>query len=671
MPRRMHELKTPEQSRLLMAINEAKALRIYPDINWDDCRWDITKFGKPLAHEKRSLNLYFTPHSRVGPQPTDRKNISYEQPFADFAKSIITTRASERGLSFKGHTHMMIALRYLYDALLHAGSADPTHLNRKIFAIAMTSVQAKASGWTIYHVGKTLQEVSRWMDERQLTRAEIDFVNNIPCPSKGDGLDPESQARGLLKMPSATALDALADISNNPGNDNERIIVRIIDLLVIGGFRIGEVLSIPLDCWVEAPALTDLGKFKTNPVNGERIVRYGIRYWPEKAGPPYIKWLPDIAVPLAKRAVTDLRTLCAEARAAADSLELNPDRVPLPGCPLPDDLLDHKELMVILGFKAVQSVNQMLRSIGVKPVGRRRKSTRDAFLYRVRDIEEGLLQRRAEMVIVKRPDGKLQMLSQSLCVMFRNQFRSRLATIRFLPELIGVAQVRDALGGGNSTSIFSVRGLTEPGGSQLKIRTHAFRHWLNTLLDRGGLSDLELARWSGRRNIDHNAAYKHGTVEQRVSWARDMIKEGSLRGPAADTYHSINDPIEKDEFLQTFVNVALFTPYGVCIHDYAIDPCPYHLNCLGGCSEYLRTKGDKNEQKKIMEVRDFHLVQLQRVKIETVKDTGTIQNYRAHCERIVEGARAALTVDMENVPDGKLVKVFPNRKRTGKPITAL
>jgi hypothetical protein len=252
--------------------------------------------------------------------------------------------------------------------------------------------------------------------------------------------------------------------------------------------------------------------------------------------------------------------------------------------------------------------------------------------------------------------------------MFKNQFHDVSATLGFLPELIGDGQINDALGNDeDQVSIFSVRGLTEPDGSRMRIKTSAFRHWLNTLLARGGLSDVELARWSGRRNIDH----KHGTVEQRVSWARDVIRAGNLQGPAADIYHSINDPVEREQFLITFVNVALFTPYGVCIHDYAIDPCPYHLNCLGGCSEYLRTKGDKDEKENIMAMRDFHLVQLQRVKTKAVKNAGKIQNYKAHCGRIVKGAKAALAVDTKNVPDGQLVKVFPKGKRMGKPITML
>jgi hypothetical protein len=660
--------KTPEQKRLNEVVIDAKGLLTYPDINWEDWCWDITAYEKPKAHRKRPDRLYFT----IRRSSKSDIHISYEPPFADFAKAIIRVRASDRGLSFHGHTHMIIAQRYLYDALKQTGTADPTKLNRKTFAVAMSSAKSRAKGWTIYHVGRALQEISEWIDERELACAEINFLNPIPSLGKGDGLDPESQALGLLKLPSAGALDALADISNEPADDDERIIMRIVDLLVVGGFRIGEVLSLPLDCWTETPALNQLGKVITDPRTGNQVMRHGIRYWPEKGGDPYVKWLADCAMPLAQRAVTDLKRLCADARRVARTLEENPDRVQLPGTHSPDDLLGHQELKSLFGLRTVECVRLFLAGIGVRAFSDNKPNGRYAFRYRIDDIERALLKRRATLVIARRPGGQVQMLSESLCVMFRKQFHAAHSTLKFLPELIGEGQINNALGNdADQVSIFSLRGLSEPDGSRMRIKSSAFRHWLNTLLSRGGLSDIELARWSGRRNIDQNAAYKHGTVEQRVSWARNMIKEGTLRGPAADTYNSINDPVEKEQFLETFVNVALFTPYGVCIHDYAIDPCPYHLNCLGGCSEYLRTKGDKDEREAIEEVRGFHLVQLQRLKSATQNDAGPVRNYEAHCERIVQGATAALAVDEDNIPDGQHVKVFPKGSVRGKAVTSL
>jgi len=35
------------------------------------------------------------------------------------------------------------------------------------------------------------------------------------------------------------------------------------------------------------------------------------------------------------------------------------------------------------------------------------------------------------------------------------------------------------------------------------------------------------------------------------------------------------------------MNTVHFTPWGLCLHDYSIDPCEYHLKCLEGCLDYL------------------------------------------------------------------------------------
>jgi hypothetical protein len=172
---------------------------------------------------------------------------------------------------------MIITLRYLYDTLRRTGTADPTKLTRKHFKNALADAQKRSKGWTLHHVAKSLQQIAAWLDKNQLTRTRLNFKNPLPSPDNGDGLDPESQAKGLLKMPSVAALDALADISNNPMDDNERILVRVVDLLAVGGFRIGEGLSLPLDCWVETPALDNNGKVKTTRPRARRsrVTAYG------------------------------------------------------------------------------------------------------------------------------------------------------------------------------------------------------------------------------------------------------------------------------------------------------------------------------------------------------------------------------------------------------------
>lgn len=208
--------------------------------------------------------------------------------------------------------------------------------------MAAENAEKSQSHGGAYQIGQLLQEIAQFVDENRLTTAAIHFKNIISHPPHMDDTDEKSQAKGMGKMPSQLALDALASASSAPKNDDERIVLRVIDLLVAGGFRIGEVLTLPLDCWVE-----ETGHDQNSSGNaGRSTKRCGLRYIPEKGGLPVIKWLPDHTVPFAKRAVEDLTRLCAAAL-----LEENPDCVPLgEGLISPDEYVDRYQLSEIMGL---------------------------------------------------------------------------------------------------------------------------------------------------------------------------------------------------------------------------------------------------------------------------------------------------------------------------------
>lgn len=61
--------------------------------------------------------------------------------------------------------------------------------------------------------------------------------------------------------------------------------------------------------------------------------------------------------------------------------------------------------------------------------------------------------------------------------------------------------------------------------------SHQPRHLLNTLAQRAMLSDIEIAFWSGRKNVEQNNVYDNRTWEElrqnerRVLFADEMISE--------------------------------------------------------------------------------------------------------------------------------------------------
>jgi hypothetical protein len=173
----------------------------------------------------------------------------------------------------------------------------------------------------------------------------------------------------------------------------------------------------------------------------------------------------------------------------------------------------------------------------------------------------------------------------------------------------------------------------------------------------------------GRRDIRQNEAYKHGTVAQRVAWAQDMLKSGKLYGPIANAYGALQEPASKEEFLRTFVGVAHFTPYGVCAHDFALAPCVYHLNCLAGCAEYLRTQGDREERQNLIQLRGFTALELTKAEKALGEQNQSASNWVDFNRRLLAGIDQALAVDGQGSRSARaLTAVFPHGKKGGRAI---
>jgi hypothetical protein len=364
--------KTPERIRLRRIVREAKGLGAYPDVVWESSCWEIKQYDRNRrAHQGGSGSLQFAQRRKRRSDPA----VPFAPLYGDFAKALIRMRASSRTLSASFQHAMLRALQFLYETLQNPHDrCDPTRLTRRHFHLAMERVQRQCAVGTAYNLGHKFREVTEFLNVHQLSRTRIRFQNVVARPLKGDGLDPVSQAEGMRKMPSAEVLDALADISSQATDDDECIVLRIIDLLVVGGFRVGEVLTLPRDCWVEETALDPRGRAIIDGATGEPVKRCGLRYWPEKGGDPIVKWLPSCTVPLARRAVDGLVRLCEAARRAAAVLEKNPNRVPLPGNPDPKALLSVRDLMKILPFQQQQGPIRhfLYGSLGLEPAKRAR-----------------------------------------------------------------------------------------------------------------------------------------------------------------------------------------------------------------------------------------------------------------------------------------------------------
>ena len=656
-------------SRLRAFIETAKALPTFPGTVWNDTVWRLSEADPSVArraHNQQSKTLSFTNLESTEVHNDDAKE-PMSEPFVECVKAMVKHRAANRNQGVNNQRVFITGCRDLEKVLRTAGSSDPTQLRRRHFELAEESVKRAMEPTTAYRVSLALAEVARTVDEAEITEGRIGYATGIKRPAAGDRLDEEGQKAGLAKMPSKHALEALADISNAPIDDEERLLLRHVDLLATTGFRIGEALTLPVDCWVEEQQ----GAEAVDPQSGQVLSHCGIRYWPEKGGEPIVKWLPTAAVDLAWRAVTEIEELCRPAREAARYTDENPGRLLAFAELEPDDLLSAADCETLLGLRPGSFAKSCPRAAYV--MGRRSDGSTGGEIryYRVRDVETALSDRVFSKPLVVRPSGKRQMLSESLSVAFQNQFHPTRGTLKCIARPVTLQQIQDLLGAGEARSeqvgqsAFARRNITDADGKVIRIKTHAFRHWLNTIANDGGLSDVELARWMGRKDIHQNDAYKHGTVAQRVGRAKALIQNGHLVGPVADIASSL--PVsERDAFLDAAVEAVHITPFGVCVHNFAATPCKHHLNCLRGCGDYLRQKGNQQERATLLDLRKRTETELAKARDGVTQAEYGASNWVAHQEKTLAGVNAALAVD-DDLPqaDGEMTPVFPNKPSLG------
>jgi hypothetical protein len=266
-------------------------------------------------------------------------------------------------------------------------------------------------------------------------------------------------------------------------------------------------------------------------------------------------------------------------------------------------------------------------------------------------------------------------LHEFLAVVPMNFFHSTKGSIRGTATLVVDQNVSDYLCGRGSgkyraKSIFERRGTHLESGAFVRINTHQFRHFLDTVAASGGVSELVRARWMGRKDLSQNSAYDHETGMSLAKKIRLRLINGGVLGPIADRTERIADPVAREEAADDLVRAGHKTMMGRCVHDWASSPCPEHEACWG-CDEHLIVKGDPAE----MAEAERQLTEVDRAisaaALELADGTYGVNNWLNTHTRKRDRLRQILDVHRDpDIPDGTIVhlgrngiKVLPSQSK--------
>lgn len=552
------------------------------ELPFDEFVWDVTdtnsRKGQGNFRERIIFSTLESANSQ-DPHPMD-------DAFRPFAQAYI--RYMQGIKPVVGPGNRVASLRALEAALRERGQTTPIHVDTGTFNRAAQLLKDHFSEATVYRYGSQLEMVAKFMVSHRLTSVPFQWRNPFPRPIQGTGrVGPVFDQHRREKLPSAAALEALPKIFHLAKQPTEVLVSAVAALLCSAPDRINEVLRLEAECEVTLPRK-----------QGQEDA-YGLRWRSSKGAEPMVKWIVPSMTSIVREALARIRALTATARRIAAWYESNPNQIYL----LPhleylrqQEHLCMAELGDVLWDGHCQRPTPWLwckhMMVPVEKRGRR-------LLVRFADMERVVLGMLPLNFPVLDRDTGLK-YSEALFVVQRSTFRSNHATYQPAFEPVNIQHINDRLGARSAygqASIFSTLGFTEGDGSPIKVTSHQFRHYLNTLAQAGGMSQLDIAKWSGRKDIRQNAAYDHVSADELLLQLREAIgDEQKMLGPLAKLPKYI--PIARDEFARLKIPTAHTTEIGFCVHDYTMAPCQLHRDCIN-CEEHVCIKGDEAKHARI------------------------------------------------------------------------
>ncbi len=606
------------------------------------CRHELTVLGADLAWDSNTWSAAGVTFGNVD-QRTKKLHdrLTLTTPFLDFAKAYCRYH---EGIQPKSAVRKLFALRCLERALLDCiGESTVARSDMVAFDRAAVIAREYYSQDFAYMVGRELHLLAAFLTSMRCVLQPIDWKNGIARPNSTVRTGAKAKALRDRRLPEQGALDAMAAIfASNPTHPRDIFSSGVAAMLLCAPCRISELLALRVDCEVWE-----------DKKDGTRA--YGWRFQPGKGAPPGIKWIPSAMENIAQEAIGRIRRVTEEARRLAAWLEDNPERF-FPHESSPDIRetrpLSGQEVLNALGLGQLSSGSTFLFNLGLSRAegahtlhdlnlwAHARLPKSFPFLDARRGVkcrDALFIFRRGELRTDCKCPGAVE-LSWPNADVFNHDMGDR-------PQV-------------SSQSIFQRHSYQRPDGTAYKITSHQFRHYLNSLAQRGGLSQAELARWSGRIDIRQNRAYDHMSEFELVDMLRAHDSDLRLDRPLQEISERLAEklPMTQQEFNALAMPTAHVTEFGFCIHDFVMSPCQRFRDCLN-CTEQVCIKGDRrldHLRHRLQQVSEL----VARAEEEIAEGTaGADRWYEIHLKTQARLSELISILENPSIPDGTIVRL--------------
>lgn len=601
------------------------------DLQFDDDVWDITATYHTKGSNKKSRAIFSSYDAA-----RSRNDLPAMSPgFVGFAKSYF-----RYSLSLKGSTtwsNRLAALRVLDHALCIEGlNGKVNHATYDVFAAACRVIKRDYQAMTAPKIAGQLEKIGDFLLEQGLCQMKMAWVNPLRRPSDtGIRVGAEADKARDEKLPSKEAIEALAFIFQTPASLAELFVTSALAVMYCFPQRINEVVRLPYECEVE--------------YDSEQKPHYGLREPGSKGFNDSVRWILPTMESVARRAIKNIKEASSKARQAALWYEAHPHEIYLlPECEyLREKQYVNEEEVGLMLYGRPRPMRQFCVNEKVKPVMPKH--------YLFKDIERVVLGKLPQDIC--EPTAGLK-YSDSLFICCRFDLDEKLNAYSCIIDRISPGEITSRLtSSGSANSIFERRGLKERDGTALEMRSHQARHYLNTLAQSNGASQLDIAMWSGRADPSQNSAYDHVSAGEILSKTRAIaVAVGSQLFAGVTEIPKIRVVAHRDDTTGKLITgTAHATLYGMCRHDFASSPCPIHRDCLN-CHEHICVKGAQVKLANIRRLRDETEVLLAQAEAAEQQSKYGASRWVVHHRKTLVHCKQLVSI-LENpaIADGALV----------------
>jgi hypothetical protein len=375
---------------------------------------------------------------------------------------------------------------------------------------------------------------------------------------KAQSID-DNERDGESKLLSMKALHSLAWLTFSATDEWEQVALRLYHILMVTGFRIGELLRVRHDALI---SVAEINETTGKPIFVEKLdedgivvldengkpelepqMILGIHYYPEKGHIAAYKWLDPTSAPLVIAAFEFINKQTAVCRAQLQHLEKNP-AVPMQWDSETINFREFNKHFITYMQEPTESTSRTftyrLKKAGISPVGsiidqarvtteHRPQNMPRLKLFSMADLNHHFYQDHKTSISFKMGEnGKRKRIitirkSELLCIAPKGVLAKTSTISHLYPEVFNRASIGTFFGSTNKltagkASIFNRYGLKEEDGSNIKIESHMPRHQLNTFLTLADVAEHQQAMILGRRDIEQNRSYQHLSLKDKTKY---------------------------------------------------------------------------------------------------------------------------------------------------------